>query len=157
MNQKTFLDSDDQFIVSYELLYILQWLMIYEKDALAELIFKACKQGSDNLMFDVIAQGSEEQQELSHSVIDFFSFLEEEVEKFAQNSSIEHIMEHNLLQTLDHIDPKRFDPALIKATMMTTAEKINPAKNHMAKDYFLKELLRKWQPKKECNKKHILN
>lgn len=158
MNDKKFLENEDQFVVSYELLYILQWLMMYEKDALAQLVHKAFVQGSQTAQEQYEAHDiDEENAYLQHSVIDFFSFLENEVEDVAQAESIKHIMQTNLIKTLDHIDPKIFDPAIIKASMMATAEKVAPESNHQAKDYFLKQLLRKWTPKKDQNKKHIRN
>ena len=157
MNHKTFLESDDQFIVSYELLYILQWLMTYEKEAFSQLVHKAFIQGSQESDERDTYDQIEEAEYLQSSVIDFFSFLEEEVENVAQAESIKHIMQKNLVKTLDHIDPKLFDPAVIKASMMATAEKLHPQRNHLAKDLFLKQLLKKWQPKKDKNKRHSLH
>ena len=157
MNHKTFLENDDQFIVSYELLYILQWLMTYEKEAFTQLIHKAFIQGSEASDVHDTSDQTEEAEYLQSSVIDFFSFLEEEVENVAQAESMKHIMQKNLLKTLDHIDPKLFDPAIIKASMMATAEKLDPQRNYQAKDYFLKQLLKKWQPKKDKNKRHSLH
>ena len=84
-------------------------------------------------------------------------FLEQEVAVVAQAESMKHIMQKNLLKTLDHIDPTLFDPAIIKASMVATAEKLNPERNHQAKDFFLKQLLKKWQPKKDKNKRHSLH
>jgi hypothetical protein len=154
MNHKPFIENEDQFIVSYELLYILQWLMTYEKDALAQLVHKAFMQGSQTSQMQEAQEHNEETEYLQNSVIDFFSFLEEEVENAAQAESMQHIMQKNLVKTLDHIDPKIFDPAIIRASMMATAEKVRPQSNHQAKDLFLKELLRKWTPKKDQNKKY---
>jgi len=157
MNQKPFLESNDQFIVSYELLYILQWLMIYEKEAFAQLIHKAFIQGSQASDDDNTYDQVEESEYLQNSIVDFFSFLEDEVETISQAESVRNIMQTNLVKTLDHIDPKLFDPAIIKASMMATAEKIHPERNHLAKDLFLKQLLKKWQPKKDKNKRHSLH
>jgi len=153
MARKTFLENNDQFIVSYELLYILQWLMTYEKEALAQLIHKAFAQGSQaTANYDNYDQ-AEEAEYLQNSVIDFFSFLEDEADNALQAESVKHIMQTNLLKTLDHIDSNIFDPAIIKASMMATAEKVRPQRNHLAKDFFLKELLKKWNPKKDKNNK----
>lgn len=157
MTQKTFLENDDQFIVSYELLYILQWLMVYEKETFTHLVHKAFIQGSQETNIHNNGDQMEEAEYLQNSVIDFFSFLEQEVENVAESEAMKHIMQKNLLKTLDHIDPKIFDPAIIKASMMATAEKLNPQRNHQAKDFFLKQLLKKWHPKKDKNKKHSLH
>jgi len=158
MTKKPFLGSDDQFIVSYELLYILQWLLTYEQDAFAKLVQKSFVKGSqatNNSQQDY--DQTEESEYLQNSVVDFFSFLEQEVAKASNQESIQHILQKNLLQTLDHIDPTIFDPAIVQSSMIMTAEKIHPQKNHQAKDFFLKELLKQWHPKKGMNKKHTLN
>ena len=158
MNQKPFLENNDQFIVSYELLYILQWLMMYEKDAFAQLVHKAFIQGSQETSDeDNTYDQVEESEYLQNSIVDFFSFLEEEVEIISQAESVRNIMQTNLVKTLGHIDPKLFDPAIIKASMMAAAEKLHPQRNHLAKDLFLKQLLKKWQPKKDKNKRHSLH
>lgn len=157
MHKKPFLENDDQFIVSYELLYIIQWLMTYEKEALTNLVHNAFIQGSQASDNHDSYDQKEEAEYLQSSIIDFFSFLEEEVENVAQAESVKHIMQKNLLKTLDHIDPKLFDPSIVKASMMATAEKLHPQRNDQAKDFFLKQLLKKWQPKKDKNKKLSLH
>lgn len=156
MNHKAFLENDDQFILSYELLYILQWLMTYEKEAFTQLIHKSFIQGSQDTDHEAYDQ-FEEHEYLQNSIIDFFSFLEKEVQTIAESESLKHIMQKNLLQTLDHIDPKIFDPAIIKESMMVTAEKVHLTGKRQVKDLFLKELLKKWHPKKDKNKKHAFN
>jgi len=156
MSHKEFLENDDQFIVSYELLYILQWLLTYEKEAFAQLVHSSFIQGSQHTNNEDCDQ-IEEAEYLQNSVVDFFSFLEKEVSNISQEESIKHIMQKNLIKTLDHIDPKIFDSAIIQESMVATAEKVTPQRNHKAKDLFLKELLKKWSPKKESNKKHSLH
>src|SRR3989339_726291 len=157
MVKKTFLENDDQFIVSYELLHILQWLLTYEKEAFTDLVQQAYIQGTQSLKNNNdLYEQIEESEYLQNSVLDFFNFLEKEVNTITHAESIKHIMQKNLLKTLDHIDPKVFDPAIIQESMQVTAEKVNPERNHQAKDYFLKALLKKWHPKKEKNKKHSL-
>lgn len=157
MKHKTFLENDDQFIVSYQLLYILQWLITYEKEAFSNLVHKAFIQGSESLQEDDIYDQMEEADYLQSSVIDFFSFLEDEIENVTQAESIKLVMQKKILEMLDHIDPKLFDPAIVQASMMATAEKLNPESNHLAKDLFLKQFLKKWNPKKDKNKRHSLH
>jgi hypothetical protein len=153
MNQKTFVEHEDQFIVSYELLYMLQWIMTYEQQALIEIIHKAFVQGSQVTHNASISDQFEQGEYVQNSVVDFFSFLEMHVQNIAEQESMKHIMQNSLLKTLDHIDPHNFDPALVRASMMATAEKVTPQQNHQAKAFFLKQLLKKWNPH-DKNKKH---
>ena len=158
MEEKTFLENDDQFVISYELLHILQWLLKYEKKSLTRLIQQSFIKGieSSKATGDIYEE-IQESESLQNSVVDFFSFLEKQVNVLSNTESTKHIMDKNLLEALDHIDSKVFDPAVIKASMMSTAEKVTSPKNIHTKELFLKELLKKWKPKKDKNNKHSFN
>ena len=101
MTNKPFLESDDQFIVSYELLHILQWLLTYEREAFTQIVQQAYIQGTQGIKnnSDVYEQ-MEEPEYLQDSVLEFFSFLEKEVGTIANAESIKHIMQKNLLKIL---------------------------------------------------------
>lgn len=150
MANKNLLENDDQFVISYELLHILHWILKYEKKELMQLLERAFQKGSDNAnnnhdMYEQI----QESDKLQNSIVDFFAFLEDQVAFLSNNQSTSKMMQGKLSQTLDHIDQKAFDPSIITSSMKTTAEKISPQKKQQAKELFLKELLKQWKPKKD--------
>lgn len=149
MANKNILENDDQFVISYELLHILHWILKYEKRELMQLLERAFHKGSDSSHnpHDIYEQ-IQESDDLQNSIVDFFAFLEDQVAALSSNHSTKKIMQGNLSETLDHIDQKAFDPSIIKSSMKTTAEKVSSQKKQQAKELFLKELLKQWKPKK---------
>lgn len=156
MSDETML-HEEQFVISYELLHLLHWLLKYEEVELSKLVTQAFVKGYEEKLkqqklYDQMQHGDD----VLNSIVDFFNFLEQHI---ATVSSTQHsitTIDHNIMKTLDQIDPKRFDYDTIKSTMLATADKIKPKNKNEAKDLFLKELLKQWDPKREKNKGLIL-
>lgn len=152
--------EEEQFVISQELLHILHWLIKYQEAELSHVVTQAYLKGFEEKvkkqdMFDQIQESSD----LQNSVVDFFNFLEHQIAILNNQENHKTIMNPNVIQTLDKIDPKQFDFETIKSTVLATAEKINKPKNQTdAKKMFLKELLKQWEPKKQSkDQKMILN
>lgn len=157
MSQDTML-QEEQFVISYELLYVLHWLLKYEKNELSSLITQAFIKGYEDKikqqdMYMRIQYGEDMQQ----SIVNFFNFLEDQIATINDIQTHKKVIHQNIIKTLDQIDPERFDYETIKSTVMATADKIKPANQDDAKDLFLKELLKQWNPKKEKNKSATLD
>lgn len=153
MANKTVLEHDDQFVISYELLHILHWILKHEKKGLMQLVKQAFMKGAGTHNNNDLYEQIQESEDVQNSIVDFLTFLEHEVATHSNEESTKHILQGKLLQTLDHIDKKAFDPTIIHASMKATAKKVNPEQQtHQAEELFLKELLKKWQPKNK-NKK----
>ncbi|MFA5998651.1 MAG: hypothetical protein WC747_01360 [Candidatus Babeliales bacterium] len=157
MKHDTFFE-DDQFVISYELLHVLHWLLKYEEEEMSKLVTQAFIKGFEGKMKepDMYAK-IQHSDELQNSVVHFFNFLEHHTAALANTEGSKKIMDHNIIKTLDHIDPKRFDYETIKSTVLATADKIKPKNQTRAKELFLKELLRQWNPKKEKSNNTISN
>lgn len=142
--------EDDQFVISYELLHVLHWLIKYEEKEFSKLIAQAFIKGfEDKLKNQDVYEQIQSTDNLQNGVITFFSFLENQIADLSNQESSKHILHQNIIKTLNHIDPKKFDFETIKSSVLATAEKIKPKNNNQAKELFLKELLKKWNPKKE--------
>lgn len=155
--QENLLNSEDQFVISYEMLSLLQSLLQYEKQALQTILKRAYTKGKEitSTHTDIVKQ-AEFDEHVRYGVSDFFDFLELELQALTQEQAHEKIINSQLLKTLDHIDPMRFEQAMIHNSMKKTAQKINSYDEQPFKEQFLKELLKQWKPK-EKNKKHALN
>lgn len=150
MTQEELLEQNDQFVISYELLYILHWILKYEPSALKELVYKAFAKGIDDKMsHDDIVSQVQNSEDIQNSIVDFFAILEDHVNTITEEATTKHLMHNQILQTLTHIDPKRFNSDTIKSSMMATAEKIDVKNKIEAKQHLLKELLKQWNPKKD--------
>jgi hypothetical protein len=158
MSHETML-HDEQFVISYELLYVLHWLLKYEKTELSNLITQAFIKGyEEKLKEQDLYSKIQHSDDMQNSIVNFFNFLEHQIAVMNDTQTHKTIMHQDIVKTLDKIDPERFDYDTIKSTVMATADKIKPTKNHdEAKNLFLKELLRQWNPKKEKNKGAVLD
>lgn len=147
----------EQFVISYELLYLLHWLVKYEEIELSKLIHKSFLKGikektdSDDMLSDI--QLSEDMQ---NSIVDFFNFMEQEIADIADEESTKS-MNTDVIKALDHLDPKQLDLKTIKSTISKKTSLLKPQTRGSSKKNFLKELLRQWKPKKEKNKKALVN
>ena len=150
--------EEDQFVISYELLHILHWLLKYEQAGLSELITQAFVKGYEEKLKqqDLYAQ-IQHSDDVQNSIVHFFNFLEQHVATISNSENSKKIMHQNIIRTLDQIDPKRFDYDTIKSTVLATADKIKPKNQTEAKTLFLKELLKQWNPKKEKDSTTFLN
>jgi hypothetical protein len=150
--------EEEQFVISQELLLVLHWLLKYEETELSRIITQASIKGfEEKLKTQDVYHQLQHSDDLQNSIVQFLSFLENHVASITTQETNKKIMHHNVVKALDHIDPKRFDYDTIKSTVLATAEKIKPRNQHNAKDLFLKELLKQWNPKKDKDQKATLN
>jgi hypothetical protein len=150
--------EEEQFVISQELLHILHWLIKYQEAELSQIVTQAYFKGFEEKikkqdMFDQI----QESTDLQNSVVEFLNFLEHQIAVLNSQESSKTIMHPNVIETLDHIDPKQFDFETIKSTVIATADKIRPKNQTDAKKMFLKELLKQWEPKQNKDQKMVLN
>lgn len=156
--QENLHNSEDQFVISYEMLSLLQSLLQHEKQALQTILKRAYTKGKELTSIhetDVVKQ-AEFDENIRYGMADFFDFLEQEIDALTQEQNHKKIVNSQLLKTLDHIDPARFEASMIHNSMQKTAQKMSSYEEQPSKEQFLKELLKQWKPK-EKNKKHALN
>lgn len=157
MSHENFFE-EEQFVISQELLHILHWLLKHEEAELSRLITQAYIKGfEDKLKSQDMYHQLQHSDDLQNSVVHFLSFLENQVTMITSQENSKKIMHQNVIKALDHIDPKRFDYETIKSTVMATADKIKPKTKQDAKQLFLKELLKQWNPKNDKDQKAIYN
>lgn len=150
--------EEEQFVISQELLHILHWLLKYEEAALSQLIAQAYIKGfEEKLKTQDMYHQIQQADDVQNSIVHFLTYLEHHVGTVTNQENSKKIMHHNVIKALDHIDPKRFDYETIKSTVLATADKIRPKNQDLAKEMFLKELLKQWNPKKDKDQKAIQN
>ncbi|MBP7854526.1 hypothetical protein KAZ82_01155 [Candidatus Babeliales bacterium] len=149
--------QEEQFVISYELLHVLEWLLKHQEAELSQIIAQAIIKGyEEKLQKQHLSDQIQNSDDVTQSIVKFFNFLEQNM---AMMNHLEHdakITHVNILKALDQIDPETLDYDTIKSTVLATAEKIKPKNNDEAKSLFFKELLKQWNPKKEKNKELIL-
>lgn len=155
---KTDSHNSDQFIISYELLHALYWLLKYEEAELSKLIHKSFAKGLKEKMKTSNAFSELQlSEDMQNSIIDFFTFMEEEILDFTDQETTK-LMNKDMIKDLDHFDPKQVDFSTVKKTISKNATKFHAAKySQKTRTHFLKELLKHWNPQKEKSKKTIIN
>lgn len=154
MNNNEF-SHDTQFVLSYELLCLLRWLVEYDAEKIKKIIAKAMASGLMNEVNYIRQHKNEEQtlQEMQHSIVDFFSLLEVLLHETANEQAVQKAVQKNLMPAIDQIDTAACDDATVRLSVEKATAKIehNPKEN--PKELLFKELLKRWKPQN----KNILN
>lgn len=147
-NEDSFNNNNNQFVVSYELLALLKWLMDHDIDKIKKMITKAYASGLKN----DIARLQNHQQDMSlddihFTIIEFLGLLDTLLVELTNEQMVQRAIEKNLIPTIEHIDSSMCDDATVrssveKATASSTAQE-NP------KTILYKELLKRWKPNKK--------
>ena len=138
---------NDQFILSYELLQLLRWLVEYEPEALRRLVGKSMAKGLAEQLLQP-PQKFEFDSEVQQRVIDFFSLLEIVLYESMQETGIEKGVQRALIPAINLIDRNICDAILLAESVneATSAIEENPFQD--PKEILCKELLKRWKPAK---------
>lgn len=156
MNNDELTHENTQFVLSYELLCLLRWIVENDAEKLKKIIAKGYSAG---LKYDLerMREGwnLEEQsmEEIQHGIIEFFGLMEVLLQEVISEQAVHKALQKNLMPTLDQIDTAVCDDATVRSTLEKATAKIehNPGEN--PKELLFKELLKQWKP----NNKNVLN
>ncbi len=144
MNNNDFDQPGDQFVLSQELVQLMEWILEHEADGLKRVIARAIAKGMHKRdKHESIAYNPEDYQ---HSVIDFFSLMELLMIEVTSEHSVSRILQKNLLPAVDHVDNSACDVATIQSSATFATSKAERKPQQYARDVFLKELLKRWKP-----------
>ena len=92
-------------------------------------------------------------EDMQQSLVDFFGTLEALLLESLHEHAIKHVVNKNLMPSIDHIDSTICDDATVRFSIEKASSKLarNPKEN--PQDLLFKEILRRWKP----SKKKILN
>lgn len=142
--------NDNQLTVSYELLYLMQWLFEHESDSLKKIIAQALEKG---LYKDIKLQDSasemKDASELQNSIVDFLALLEALLQETINEKNLKHLMEKQLMPALDHIDNHACDQATVDFSVEKTTSRLEQNPQGNAQEILFKELLKCWKPNKK--------
>lgn len=148
MNNDSFSqDTNSQFVLSYELLHLLQWLGRYDVDKIKKIIAKAVAHGlHDEIQrMDKISEQNL-LQDMHHSMIDFFELLDGLLFDAINDHVEKKAREKNLLPTIDQIDATMCDYETVRSSVEKTTKTLDHQPNANPQEQLYKELLKKWKP-----------
>lgn len=145
---KSLPQDNSQFVLSFELLCLLRWLVECEGEKFKKLINKAMQSGlKEELRYAQKAQANEAMmEEVQYSIVEFFGMLEALIADAINEQAIQTALEKNLMPTIDQIDSNVCDDATLRCSLEKATLKIemNPKEN--PKELLFKELLKRWKP-----------
>jgi uncharacterized membrane-anchored protein YjiN (DUF445 family) len=146
-------NSAQQFVISYELLCLLRWLLEHDIEKIKKLVSKALATGlrEDIKQFEQLGDVNADPamiEEIQHSIIEFFSMLEMLLLESMKEQAVQRAVEKNLMSAIDHIDSTICDDETVRSSIekATAKSELHPKEN--AQDLLFKELLKRWKPSK---------
>ncbi len=138
--------SPEQLAISYELLRMLHWLIEHEQEALKELIEQAAFNKRLSQAHQTHGAPSISDQELQHSVVDFFGLMDTLLIELAHDRSMSSAAQQNLMPSLQQIDSAACDDMTILMSLDQATAQLNAHPEQDAKKVLYEELLRQWEP-----------
>ncbi len=156
MNNDSFNSNNNQaqqFVISYELLCLLRWLLENDVEKIKKMVSKALASGlkEDIKQFEQLGDVNADPEmieEIQHSIIEFFSMLETLLIESIKEQAAQRAVEKNLMPTVDHIDSKVCDDATVRSSLEKATAKSEMYPQANAQELLFKELLKRWKPTK---------
>lgn len=157
MNNNNFDDFNDQFVLSYELVKLMDWIVKHNPEGFKKLINNTIKKAQKGLNPDRAKSynDSSNVEDLQSAIIDFFSLMEHCIDENQDEKFLDMVIENDLLPTIDHIDSKIMDDQTLQLSLEATCTKFTkkPSKPR-AKEIFYKELLKQWKPNNQISEEN---
>lgn len=135
----------EQLTLSYELLYLLQWLIENEQETLKVFIQEAVRrqQAAERQKENVYYAHDDE---LQQNIVDFFSVLDALLYEAVEEESVYKALQKNLMPSLNQIDSTACDTGTIQSSVDEASAHLDEHPEHNAKDVLYKTLLTQWEP-----------
>lgn len=144
---------DRHFIVSHELLNLLEWLVNHEQENIKKLIRCAVKHGFEikNAPAPGAGDNEAETRELQTAIVNFLGLIDIILQDTVNEDDVEGVLQRSMIPALKNIDIAEHDSSSI-ATSVARATQAASTKTAAvdSKDIFCRELLRRWKPHKKA-------
>jgi len=144
---KGFIMNNAQFVLSYELLALLRWLVDHDSDKLKKIISKSLKSGLQSTLHKLDqTEDAEVLNEIQHSITDFLHLLEALLAEAISEQVKEKARQQKLLPAVDQIDTNQCDNNTVRFSLEKATSSLVDNPNANAKELLFKELLKRWKP-----------
>ena len=138
---------DNQFVISYELLALLEWFIEHEEPAVTALIRKALAQGL-TLNKSAHTMSGAENADLQHIIVDYLAFLDLLLHEAVNEDEVEQVVQRALIPAINHIDKRMYDESTVSVSIAKAQAVAWKRTSFETKNVLCKELLRRWKPGK---------
>jgi len=148
-------DTDEQFVISYELIFLLQWILDNDTNKLKKIVSKSLSSGLREKLKNKNSSINDENnlEEIHQTILEFFATMEGILIEALNEQAIKIAVEQNLIPDIEKIDSTVCDDATVRFSVEKATSKIDKNQKENAKDLLFKELLKRWKP----HKKNIIN
>lgn len=146
-------NADNQCELSYELLFLLKWLVEHDEQTIRKLISRAVLNGFNQELARQEHKEPDSTKAMQHSIIDFLGLMDFLVHEALVEHRKQKAYQSNLMSSINKIDANVCDTTVLQHSLDKTTEQLEQ-KNHMnPKELLYKEILKHWKPnvKKEFN------
>jgi hypothetical protein len=137
-----------QFVISFELLKLLEWLIDHEQESLKQLIKRAVDHGFPGLGMH---QMEGDPEELQQNVIDFFALIDALLHETVNEEEAENVLQRSLIPAINSIDATMYDSGAYSTSVAKATAAASRPKGGSPKEILCKELLKRWKPHKKAN------
>jgi len=146
-----FFDDNSHFVISFELLELLRWLVEHDQEGLKKVIHKCLHQGlKQNILARKDINNDATTEELHHYIIDFFSLLEILMQEVIQEENVDTVMKRSILPAINNIDTTMYDASTLSSSI-AKATSLGKNSHQSPKEILCKELLKRWKPAKKAS------
>lgn len=148
MNQNPF-DIENQCELSYELLYLLKWLIEHESITLKKIITRTMRNGLKEEFSSSSLLNNVSSEAIQNSIIDFLDLLDVLLHEAISEESMKKALEQNLMPSINKIDSNACDKTTVQCSLEKTTNHLEHHPNANAKELLYRELLKRWKPTKK--------
>lgn len=153
-NEKNFTAvPEGQVLLTYELLFLLQWLIEHESEALKKIIVRALKNGFNDPDFrnhEMIEMHISDPN-IHHCIVDFLGLLDALLIESTAELTVQKNVERNLIPALNHIDSTICNDETVQGSLKKTTAFLHNHPEENPQEILLKELLKRWKPDKKLS------
>ena len=139
--------SDRQVVVSLELVKLIEWILEHENEGLRRLINRAVFKG---MISNRPSQDFESLDDMNQYIVDFLAKMESFLDKAVEKQVMKNVQKNDILPAVRYIDTTSCDTSLIEQTLERITNKLPNPTNESPKELLIKELLKRWNPGKNC-------
>lgn len=141
--------NDNQFVISYELICLLQWIIEHESEQLKQLVQRAMQSG---LQETIHADDGQEPvlEDIQAIIIDFFELCETLIAEVEHEQSVKKVIAKNLMPTIDQIDSQQCDDDTLRSSIDSITMQLDETPQKSAREVLYKEILKQWKPNKKA-------
>lgn len=152
-HEKSNMNHNDQgqILLTYELLFLLQWIMEHESDALKKIIVRALKNGFNDPEFrsNEVIEMQISDPTIHDCIVDFLSLIDSLLLETTTELDMQKNAEMTMIPALKHIDSTICNDDVVQSSLRKTNAQLHSNSKQNAQEILLKELLRRWKPDKK--------